>query len=177
MAETLLARRLFLPLLLASALPACGFTPIYASAGPGDGPAQEGLAAISVGLLPERSGQLLRQALQARFALGGSGVARRYDLTVAYGLSGEAIGYQQDSTITRVRLVASAIWTLTAQDPQRTTLSTGTARTLDGYNIINQQFFAADMENDATQRRLAIAMADQIAIQLAVYFKRRSTAA
>ncbi len=164
------------PLLLAAALPGCGFSPIYASGGRTTGPAEEGLAAITVGLIPERSGQVLRQALQARFEHAGSGVPRAYDLTVAFGISSEAIAIEQDSSVTRIRLVASATWTLTAQDTQRRTLANGTARTFDGFNIINQQFFASDLQSEAVQRRMAEAVADQITLQLASYFKKHATA-
>ena len=65
-------RRMLLPLALAAALCGCGFRPMYASAGNGGmGPAEAGLAQISIGPLPERSGQLLRQALPA-FAITAS---------------------------------------------------------------------------------------------------------
>ena len=33
---------------------------------------------------------------------------------------------------------------------------------MDGFNIIDEQYFAADLENEAVQRRLAEALADQI---------------
>lgn len=177
MAEVGLPRRGFLSLLLAATLPACGFSPVYASRGNGEtGPAEAGLAAIAVGPLPERSGQLLRQALQARFDRGANGIQRRYDLAVAFALGADAIGIQQDNSVTRIRYVGSALWSLTAQDTQRSTLTSGSARAVDGYNIIDQQFFASDLESDVVQRRLANAIADQITIQLATYFKRRALA-
>ena len=159
-------------------LPGCGFSPVYSrAAGGAAGPAEANLAAITVGPMPERLGQELRQALQGRFDLAGTGVARRYDLSVSLALSGEPIAIQQDSSITRIRLLATASWTLSAQDPLRSTLSSGTARTLDGYNIINQQFFAADQQNEAVQLRMMEALSDQITLQIAGYFKRRAPAA
>jgi LPS-assembly lipoprotein len=165
-------------LALAAMLPGCGFSPIYARSAPGTaGPAEAGMAAINVGLIPERTGQELRQALQARLNRGSSGVAQRYDLVATYALVGEPIGIQQDASITRVRLIGSSVWTLTAQDPLRTTLASGNARVLDGYNIIDQQYFAADMESEEVERRMAEALADQIAVQLAIYFKRHAPAA
>jgi len=168
-------RRMLLPLALAAALSGCGFRPMYASAGNGSmGPAEAGLAQISIGPLAERSGQLLRQALQARFERGGDGEARRYDLAVAFGISGEAIGIQPDTSASRVRLFGSARWTLTAQDPQRSTLASGTARVSDGFTLYAWQTFAQDMENDAVQRRITAAVADQITLQLAAYFDKHA---
>ncbi|MBV9811801.1 MAG: hypothetical protein JO326_03565, partial [Acetobacteraceae bacterium] len=71
----------------------------------------------------------------------------------------------------------SANWTLLAQTPQRTTVASGFARDVDGFNIINGQYFAADLENDTVQRRIAEALADRIAEQLAAYFSRQQVAA
>ena len=41
---------------------------------------------------------------------------------------------------------------------------------MDGINIFDTQYFAADLENEAVQRRLADALADQITLQLAAFF-------
>ena len=159
----------------ATALGGCGFRPLYArteSGGPGI--ASRELAAISVGIIPDRPGQLLRQALQDRFEGDGSGVARRYDLSVDYSIPGEGIAIQPDSSVTRVRLIANANWTLRAQDPNQTVLTTGRARAMDGVNILVNQYFAADLETEVVQRRLAQAIADQITLQLASYFRKRT---
>ena len=47
---------------------------------------------------------------------------------------------------------------------------------MDGFNLFNSQYFAADMENEVVTRRLADALADQIVTQLAAYFRKRATA-
>ncbi len=172
-----LARRGVLAAAFAPLLTACGFRPVYAPvAGGAAGPAASGLAAITVGLIPERSGQLLRQALQERFERAGIAAAHRYDLAVSFGIAGEGLGVQQDSTITRIRLVGTASYTLIAQDPGRATLKTGVARIVDGYDIFDQQYFALDQENEAVEKRMAEALADQIALQLASYFARSGAA-
>jgi LPS-assembly lipoprotein len=44
-------------------------------------------------------------------------------------------------------------------------------------NIFNEQFFAADLENETVQRRLAEQIADQITIQLAAYFRHQAATA
>jgi len=155
-------------------LTGCGFRPMYAARGDGTaGPAEEGLAQISVALIPERAGQLLRQTLQSRFDRGNLGLARKYELTVGYAFSGEVLSIEQaTSAPTRYRLVGVASWTLVSQDPQRRTLVAGTARSMDGLNLFNQQFFAMDMESEAVQRRISEAVAEQITLQLSAYFNR-----
>lgn len=150
----------------------CGLRPLYGE-GSVDAGVQARLAEINVQLIPERSGQLLRQALQARLERGAAGVARRYDLAVQVALSTDVIAVQIDSSPSRVRLAGNATWVLSAQDPQRSTVTSGSAREVDGYNIINQQFFAAELTSTSVQRRIMEALAEQITTQLAVHFARR----
>ncbi len=169
-----MSRRTLLSLALGTPLAGCGFQPVYMPTASGKpGVAQRELAAIFVNEINDRPGQLLRQALQARLERGATGVAQQYELAVSYGIGGEGIAIQPDNTSTYTRLVARASWYLTAQDPARTLLSHGAARASDSYNILDEQYFAADQENDFAAVRLAGEVADQITLQLAAYFRHR----
>ena len=154
----------------------CGLRPIYASKADGTASAAaQGLAAITVAVIPDRHGQLLRQALQARFDRGGGGVAKRYDLAVNFGFSAEALDIEQATSVpTRLRLVGLANWSLVSEDAQRKTLASGTARVMDGLNLYDQQFFAQDEETEAVERRVAEAVADEMTLQLAAWFNRQA---
>lgn len=156
----------------------CGFRPLYAP-GPGGapGPAQAQLATVYVALMPERSGQLFRQALQRRFEGAGTGAAKRYELSAALGVLPEGVAVQRDNSTTRIRIVGTAVWALRDLSAQRNIVTSGTARTLDGYNVINQQFFALEMENEAATRRVAEALADQVTLQLSSFFANRAAPA
>ena len=156
----------------------CGWQPVYATRSDGmAGPAEQGLANTAVGLMPERSGQLLRQALQTRFDRAGSGAAKLYDLAAQFSVAGEAINIDQNTSIpSRLRLVGTATWSLVSRDAQRKTLASGVARAMDGLNFYDQQFFAADMQSEAVQRRMAGAVADQSTLQLAAWFNRHAAA-
>lgn len=158
------------PVLLA--LPGCGFHPLYASGDSGPGPAREGLGLIAVGLIPEREGQVLRQALQARLDHGDAPAAKRFDLAVSFHLGREGLGIQYDNTVTRIRFIGRATWTLATRDATRATVTTGSARAVDGLNTFDQQYFAQDIETETIQRRIADALADQIMAQLAMYFEK-----
>lgn len=161
-----------------AALTACGFQPVYMPTASGrPGPARRELAAIHVNLLGERPGMLLRQALQDRFEGAGDSTPQRYDLTINYWISGEAIGVQPDSTVTRARVTGTANWVLTAQDPAHTRLINGSARAVDAMNQLDSQIFAIDMENQTIYKRLAESIADQISLQLAAYFRKRAASA
>jgi LPS-assembly lipoprotein len=167
-----MTRRVSLLLFAALALAGCGFHPAYMPTAAGEaGVAQREMAAVFVETIGERSGQLLRQALQERFERNGTGVQRRYSLAVNYGISGEGVAVTPDSLVTRIRVVGDATWYLVAQDPARTRLAGGHARTVDGYNMLNQQYFFGDLSNEDAQKRLADALADQIAIQVASWFR------
>ncbi len=160
-----------LPVLALLALAGCGFHPVYATRG-ATAPAVAGLSQIDVALIPERFGQLTREALQARLEPDGAGTIHRFRLVTNLGLATDAIGVRPDSVPTHVRLIGTASWTLTSEGPTGATLAHGTARDVDGYDVIDQQYFAADLANEAVQRRIAKALASQIALQLALYFEK-----
>jgi LPS-assembly lipoprotein len=172
-----LPRRRVLVLGAGVALSACGFQPVYMPTATGTaGVAQRELNAIEVDLIPERPGQELRQALQDRLELGDDGVTHLYDLKVGFGISGEGIAVQSDTVATRIRMIGTATWTLVAKDPGRTQISHGFAKAVDGFDLIDEQVFAADLSNEAIQERLAKALADQITLQLATFFRKRAAA-
>ncbi len=172
----MIPRRGFLTLGSAAVLAGCGFQPVYMPTASGRaGPAQRELAAINVGLMPDRPGMLLRQALQDRFEGTGNVVTRRYDLAVSFWIGGSGLGMQHDNTITRIRLTGRAAWTLTAQDLAHTKITSGAAHATDAENNLDTQIFASDLENEVIQKRLAEALADQIALQLAAFFRKRAS--
>lgn len=159
----------------AALLSGCGFRPLYAPREGGTlSVAQAELAAIYVSLLPDRSGQLLRQALQQRFEGSGTGIAKRYEIDVLFALLPEATGIQRDNSTTRLRLIGTASWTLRDLSIARAIVANGTARSVDGYNVLNQQFFALEIENDAAIRRITSALADQMTLQLSSFFANRA---
>ncbi len=159
------------PVLALLLLAGCGFRPVYATHG-ASAPALAGMSQIDVALIPDRFGQLTREALQARLERGGPGRIHRYRLVTNLGLSTDAIGVRPDTVPTYVRLIGTAQWTLIAEDATGATLAHGTARDVDGYDVLNQQYFAADLSNEAVERRIASGLADQIGLQLALYFQK-----
>jgi LPS-assembly lipoprotein len=145
--------------------------------GPGGFAANDALAAIYVPVMPERTGQLLRQALQRRFEGSGSGIAKQYDIVASPSLSVEGIGIQRDNSTSRYRVNGTVTWSLRKLDVAHTLLTTGTARVQDGFNVINQQYFAQDLEQEGVFQRVMEALADQVTQQLAIYFGRQAAGA
>jgi LPS-assembly lipoprotein len=168
------SRRRFLTGSLLLPLAGCGFQPVYMPTASGKpGPAARELAAVSVRLIPERAGQVMREALQERFG-DDSGTPARYDLTVGLTISGEPIAILPDTDPTRVRVTGRATYVLVTRASPPVQLTTGSARAIDNFNITHDQYFAADLDNQSASRRVIQLMADQIAGQLAMYFRKQA---
>jgi LPS-assembly lipoprotein len=167
-------RRAALLLGLSGALAGCGFHPVYMPIGNDPG-AAAGLAEIEVKPIYERPGQILRQALLGRLGIE-PGTPRRFDLDVKFWISGEAQGILNFTQPTRVRLVGNATWTLLSRDRPPVKLAEGADNLVDGVDFFDAQYFALDLANETVQRRLAEAMADRIALRLAMWFHEHPTA-
>jgi LPS-assembly lipoprotein len=155
---------------LASGLTGCGFHPLYA---PGAGQSAA-MQSVYVDIIPNRAGQLLRQALQQRLEGTDDAVAKRYTLGVQFSEAMEQLGIQTDNSFTRQRDIGRASWQLFPLDNPTSPLARGNARSVDGYNVIDEQYFYMDLSEEATQRRLAEALADQIVIGIGAYFGKHS---
>lgn len=159
------------PLLLLALLPlgGCGFTPLYGQSG--DSTVAAKLDTIQVQNIPERTGQMLRLALETQLHADGAPTEQIYSLTVSYGLGATAIAEQQDSSFTRERFNGTAHWALTPVGAPGRPLAQGTATTQDALNIINEQYFALQLETTTVQQQVANELAAQITAQVAAYFK------
>jgi LPS-assembly lipoprotein len=166
--------RRWLCLLAVAALGGCGFQPVYMPTASGKtGAAPRALQKVFVAVISERPGQVLRQNLQERFG-SDNGTPPEYELQVSFGIAGEGIAIEQNDIATRIRLTGTATWTLRAHDDKRTVLTSGSARFIDGLNLFDAEYFAADLETEAVQQRIAGQIADQITIQLATWFRKRA---
>jgi hypothetical protein len=159
--------------LLALGLGGCGFRPLHGGAGGGEeSEIAAELAAIRVGLIGERFGQLLRRNLQQRLATGAgdSPPSPRWELQAVPSISADALGIQRDGQATRVRYVATVNWSLQRIAP-REVVANGFERAFDAFNIQPNQYFAADLSRDSTERRLAAALAEEVVTRLATRFR------
>jgi LPS-assembly lipoprotein len=156
-----------LAVLLPLALGACGFQPLYGAANES---AVAQLPDIFVQPIGERSGQELRLALQQRLAGSSDAQPQGFTLAVYPQISQEAVGIHGDNTSGRNRVVGRAHWVLYSVSPAPAVVSQGDARIVDGFNVINEQYFAASIASETTQQRVANNLADTITTQLATWF-------
>jgi LPS-assembly lipoprotein len=152
-------------------LAGCGFEPLYGRGGGGGDPGSD-LAGVYVNNIVGRYGQQVRENLQQRLDLPVSGAAAIYTLDVSPGQSSEGLAIQPDNSSTYTRIVGTANWTLRTVGVPPRVLATGSARTVDGYNNIDEQYFQSTISNETAQGRIAANLADAIALQVAAWFRR-----
>jgi LPS-assembly lipoprotein len=130
------------------------------------------LAAVKIGLITERQGQLLRRRLEQGLAPNGRGaVTAKYDLRVGIGYSVEIQGYSPIGAASRVRYTATANWFLFEVGPPLREIARGSERAFDAYDIPNAQFFAADVARETMERQLIEQLAQQILERLTMFFR------
>ena len=158
-----------LPLLAAG----CGFRPMHGRSGVReDAQVSDALAAVKVGLITERQGQLMRRRLEQGLAPNGRGaVTEKYDLRVGIGYGVEIQGYSTTGAASRVRFNATANWFLFEIGPPLREIARGSERAFDAYDIPNTQFFAADVARETMERQLIEQLAQQIMERLAMHFR------
>jgi len=150
----------------------CGFRPMYGQgSGPEDAKVAESLAAVKVGLMLERHGQLLRRRLEQGLApKGWADVPPKYDLRVGLAYGVELQGFRRDGFPSRVRFTATANWLLFDRAVPPKEIARGTERASDAYDIPENQFFAADVARDTMERQLIEKLAQQILERLGIHF-------
>ena len=96
------------PFLLLAVLPVggCGFTPLYGQSGNSTVAAK--LDTIEVQNIPERTGQMLRLALETQLHADGAPTEQLYSLTVGYGL-GIANGFKRSASSEHGNLLVDSI--------------------------------------------------------------------
>jgi hypothetical protein len=162
---------------LAGSLAGCGFRPLNAPPEPGEADIGPQLAAIRIGRLSNRTGQLMHQALERRLAARDrSGPAARYELIVSPVPAYEAQGYRRDGAPSRFRMVMTAPWTLQTVGMPPRPIAAGTSRAIDSYNFLDDEFFASLVSSEAAERRLVEQVADDIVLRLAIVFRENPAA-
>ncbi|MBP0494310.1 LPS assembly lipoprotein LptE [Pararoseomonas indoligenes] len=163
-----MSRRALLAALAAPlGLAGCGFRPLYGPPAAGETDTAPELAAIRLGRTYGRTGQILHQALERRLAARDrSGPAARYELALAPQLAIESQGYRRDGTPTRFRMVMTTTYTLSTLSIPARAVATGSARAIDSYNTIDNEYFASIVSSEEAQRRMAEQVAEDIVLRL-----------
>ena len=148
------------------ALAGCGFQPLYGERP--TGPAEENLARISVGVIADRTGQILRNELGTRLDPNNLGLDPLYSLRVSLTESTSNIALRRDTSATRANLTLTASYSL-VQNGAKEALYSGAVRSVNSYDILStENEFGTLTSREEARRRAARDIADQIALRLAL---------
>ena len=153
-------------------LAGCGFRPVYGRTSY-DPNVSEELATVGVSSIPDRAGQLVRNALVARLNPTGEPSRPRYRLNVSVVSTEGQEALQTDQTATRAidfYTVAFALY-----DKKGTRIAAGGFNRQLSYDYV-EQYYANVSAKDDLDRRAAEQIAEQIAVEVASYFERAAKA-
>jgi LPS-assembly lipoprotein len=153
-------------------LAACGFQPLYAERAGAN--AADQLAAIRIEPLPDRSGQLLYNALRDGLNPLGSPASPDYRLKVKLDESLEELAFQTDETATRVNMTLTAAFALFPSEGKEPVFE-GVSRTTTAYNVLTSPYATLTSSEDARARALDD-IAREIRARLAVFLSRQASA-
>ncbi len=166
-------RRSFLFALCVPVLAACGFEPLLRRTGDSaDGIEQ--LASIRIEPIPDRSGQVLRNALLDRLTPQGQTQASRYVLRIRLQEPRQTILLRRDDIISRSSYSAQASYEL--RDAQGQRVFSGTSSFSTDYEIATSEFATRTSLENARDRVMEL-VANDIRNQLALGFRQLQNAA
>lgn len=148
-------------------LNACGYRPLYGQAA-ADPQVTQHMAAIAVLPMEDRSGQMMRTALQRR--LNPRGHAQKlYRLKVELNESLQQLAEQRSGFVTRANLRLSATYTL-MRSSDSIPLLKDTTTSVASYNILDSDFATMTAQEDARKRAVQN-LAEDMRTRLATYFQ------
>lgn len=155
-------------LVAATALAGCGFRPLYGDV-PGAVP-EPRLAAVDIGLIADRSGQVLRNRLLTRMQPRGPVDPPTHVLDIDLVESRTGIAVQRDETATRTNLTVIAHLALTDLETGELALVQSVSA-YASYDTLLAEYATLSAERDARERAV-IDLAERIATVIALYLQR-----
>ncbi|WP_417835475.1 hypothetical protein [Thalassospira tepidiphila] len=156
-----------LALLALTTLSACGFRPLYATAGD-DYNTAANMAQVKVAVINDRVGQLTRNALLETLTPRGQSANPLYDLKVTLSESTSEQGFTKENEATIADYLINAKYELVRRSDTKV-LRKGSVRARTSYNIVDSEFASIEAKNAARRdaaRNLAQQLANQVAIGL-----------
>lgn len=164
-------------MLLAAAVGACGFRPLYRKNASDPGVTRE-LAQIKIMNVRaeeaeyDRLGQQMQNLLRRRLTPDGAPQRPRYLLESELRVSRARTGIQITEEATRARLTVNSEFML-KDAATKAILYRGTEQSVNSYNVADSQFATLSAEKDAASRAVR-EISDSIRIRLAIFFERQN---
>lgn len=150
-------------------LAGCSLRPIYAQSGHGAGVATK-LRHVAIAPIPDRSGFLVRSALEDIFDARDSNATYRLEISLNDRIEGYGIG--GDDSISRENRTLKAQYRLINSANEAVCL-TGETQSGAGLDVINSSELATVAAENSALERLARDVARHIAARIALYLKQR----
>lgn len=144
-----------------SVLGACGFRPLYGGSSDSAFIRENPLSGVSIGLIEDREGQILRNFLIDRFQPDGSD---RYSLSTKLTVVEQDLGVAFDATTTRSRVVVTASFIFVYKGGRHSF----TSRSAASYSTVLSDYGSLVARQDATERGLR-EIADEAKIRLVAF--------
>lgn len=148
----------------ALAISGCGFEPIH---GQRSGASGAVLSSVDIGLIGDRTGQMLRNELLQQMHPRGA-TRTRYGLSITLKENLANLGIRKDEVATRANLTLTAGFTITELSGARRKFS-GSARSVNSYNTLTSDFATLSAREDARRRavgQLALEIRKRISVWL-----------
>jgi LPS-assembly lipoprotein len=153
-------------------LASCGFQPLYAEHG--DVAAADQLAAVRIEPLPDRSGQVLYNALLDGLNPLGRPASPEYLLRIRLDETSERLALRTDETETRVNVTITASFQLFPIEGKEPVFQ-GVSRTTTAYNVLTSPYATLTSSEDALSRAQGD-LAREIRQRLAIFLTRQASA-
>ena len=160
----------FMAVALSFAVAACGFRPLYGARQSDPAVAQQ-LSEIAVGAPQTRLGRTLQFNLEDR--LGTQSSRRQYRLDLRPSLSVRNVAVRQDTEVTRRNLILTARFSLIDLNTGKVVFASR-SRTTTSYNRVESEF-ANVIAREGAERRATEAVAEDIKLQLGIFFDRQAS--
>lgn len=170
-------RSIFLLTLVVILLPSCGFRPLYGEAAQSKMSAQQnGGYDVEIAIIPDQTGQYLRNLLIDRFYQNGYPTKPRYRLQVApIAELEQSLALAKTAESTRSQLRQTTRFDLIDTQTGQAVLSRD-LMAISSYNILVSEFATRVTEESARTNGIQD-LARQIELQLGLYFNRVKNAA
>lgn len=152
-------------LLSLPALSACGFHPLYAQDRSGRSTAVD-MSEVKINLIPDRVGQLTRNALLETLTPRGQVSRPQFTLSVSLNESTSDLGFTKENEATISDYSLQANYQL-IRNSDRKVLRSGSLQARTSFNLVDSDFASLEAKN-AARRDAARNLARQIANQVAV---------
>jgi LPS-assembly lipoprotein len=154
-------------------LAGCGFQPLYGEHSAGTGDVAVELAKVSIPIIPDRIGQLVRNQLIDTMTPHGQPGTPDYVLTVQVKELSETQTLRFDSTASRLRYTLFAQFQVTAGSNQ---VAKGSARSVVSYDLPNSSayYYTSVASQREAEMQAARDVADQIKTRVAMAIARKN---